>query len=205
MSSPASRRTTRRSARPRLRPSQPARRNLPEPAARSAAPSRAPRGMTSSSVPLMPRITLARSRSNWRSSAVAGVLQGLLGDQEAQELGGVGGLDRVGGDAEIQRGKIDRREEAAAPAVSAVACLGVGIVIVVGSPVGFGHFRDRIDALEDVSPVALQVLGKRKHAAHPDDGHRNRGRGSRRIQFITLSMRRCQKAGAAPRERGRVF
>ncbi len=70
--------------------------------------------MTSSSVPVTPRITLTRSRSKSRVSGVAGVVERLPGDQEAEKLGGVGRLDRMRGDPELQRRKIDRREKAAA-------------------------------------------------------------------------------------------
>ena len=119
--------------------------------------------------------------------AIARVGKRLLGNQQAEKLRRVSRLDRMRGDPEIQRRKINRREKPAPPAVGAVACLRVRIVIVAGSPVGLGHFGDGIDAIEDIGPVPLEVLCSRKHAAHPDDGHRYRGRRSERIQVFTLS------------------
>ncbi|TPW20594.1 MAG: hypothetical protein FD126_1529 [Elusimicrobia bacterium] len=63
--------------------------------------------------------------------AVAGVPHGGLGGDEAQELGGVGGGDVVGGDAELGGVEVHRREEAAAAAVGAVGRFWVGVVELV--------------------------------------------------------------------------
>ena len=118
---------------------------------------------------------------------ISGVLERLFRNQETEELRGIGGLDRMGRDPEIEGRKIDWREKTTAAGISAVASLGVLIVVVVGSPVGFRNVRDGVDAVTDVGPVPGEVLGSRKHAAHPDNRHRNRGPRSERIQVFSLS------------------
>ncbi len=136
---------------------------------------------------MTPRMTLTRSRSNARLVQAAGVLERPAGHQEAEQLGRVGRLDRVGGDPEFQQREIDRREKTAAMGVGPVGRLGVVVKIVRDSPVGIGHLGDRVDAVANIGPVTCKVLRLRKHASHSDDGHRNRGRGIGRIQVSTLS------------------
>ena len=118
---------------------------------------------------------------------VAGVVECLAGHQETEQLGGVGRLDRIGGDSEVEEREIDGREETAAMSVGPVGGFRVAVEIVRDSPVGFGHLDDRVDAFANIRPVTCQGLRLRKHASHSDDGHRNRRREIGRIQGSTLS------------------
>ena len=106
------------------------------------------------------------------AGAVAGVLERHFGGQQAQQLGAVGGFQRVGGQAEFRRVEIHRQDEAAAPGVSAVRALGVLVVIIFGQPVGGGHFGDSVDAGLNVGPEPARVFGFRKKTAYAHDGYR---------------------------------
>ena len=94
--------------------------------------------MTSSRVPVTPRMTLTRLRSNDRSRAIAGVFQRLPGHHQAEQLRGVDGLQGVRRDAEVQRREIDRCQEAAAGGVGVVGRPGVEVEIVLRPPVRGG-------------------------------------------------------------------
>ncbi len=72
--------------------------------------------------------------------------------------------------------------------IGAVGGLGIAIKVIGEFPVGFGNFRDGIDAIADIGPVACQALRLGEQAPYSDDGHRNRGRGSGRIQVFALSI-----------------
>ncbi len=124
--------------------------------------------------------------------AVAGVFQGPAGDQQAEELGGVGRVEVGRRDAELQGGEVDRVEEASATGVGAVGGLGVGVEVVLGAPVRRRDVGDRVAAVADVGPVARQVPRLGEQAAHPDDRHRHRlGWIARRIQgLVPLSPAR---------------
>ena len=86
-------------------------------------PSRAPSGMTSSSVPVTPRMTDTRPRStacgpSGRAGSRNVTLasgQRLFGGDQAEQLGRVGRLQVARGDAEFERVEVDRGEEPAAP------------------------------------------------------------------------------------------
>ncbi len=118
--------------------------------------------------------------------SVAGVLERFAGDQEAEELGGVGRLEVIGGDAELERGEVDWVEVAAAPGVGHVGGFGVAVPVVFGSPVGGRDLSDRVEPIADVGPVARQIFGLGKQAAHSDDRHRHRlGWIDRRIQVTS--------------------
>ena len=90
--------------------------------------------------------------------AVAGVLQRPARDQQAEELGRVGRLEVVGGDPELQRGEVDRREEPAPAGVGPVGRLGVGVEVVLDPPVRRRHVGDRVEPVADVGPEARQAL-----------------------------------------------
>ena len=129
-----------------------------------------------------------------RPFAVAGVFKGLTRDHQAQELGRVGGVEVIRGDPEIKRREIDWGEEAAAAGVGTVGCFGVGVEVVFGPPVRFGHIPDRVHPVADVRPEAGEVLRLGKKAAHSNDRHRHRVRGVSRIQVsspCSSSIRRC--------------
>ena len=115
-------------------------------------PSRAPSGITSSRVPVTPRITLTRSRSSQAVAGIPGIFQGATGDQQAEQLGRVGRLDGVRRDPEFHRREIHRRDEAAPTGVGTVGRLRVAMEVVGDRPVRFGHFGDRVDPLADVGP-----------------------------------------------------
>ena len=84
--------------------------------------------------------------------------QGLAGDQQAQELGGVGRLDGMGRDAEVEQRKFDRREKAAPVGVGPVGGLGVAVEVVVGPPVSGRDLGDRVEPVADIGPEPRQVL-----------------------------------------------
>ncbi len=60
---------------------------------------------------MTPRITLTLSRSSVGLVEAAGVVKCLAGHHQAEQLRGVGRLDRIGGDAEVEQREIDRRRE----------------------------------------------------------------------------------------------
>ncbi len=119
--------------------------------------------------------------------AVPGVIEGLAGDQEAQELGRVGRFDGVRCDPELQSGKLHGRQKAAATGVGSVRRLGITRQVVGDRPVGVGHIGDRVHSLADTGPVAREALRLGKQTAHADDGHRDLRRRVGRIQIFALS------------------
>ena len=54
--------------------------------------------------------------------------------------------------------------------VGVIGTEGIGIVEVVGEPIGLGNVADQIAAAGDVAPKFGGVLGARKQAAESDDG-----------------------------------
>ncbi len=109
------------------------------------------------------------------AGGVSGVAEGLLGDDHAEELGGVGGFDVVGGDAEFERVEVDGLEERAASGVGHVGGGGVAVEMVGGVPVGVGDVGDGIDAALDVGPEGFGGVGLGEEAAHADDRERDGG------------------------------
>ena len=103
--------------------------------------------MTSSSVPVTPRITLTRSRSKSRSGAVAGVVRAPAGRPAGRAAAWCRSLrGRSGAMPNSSGGKSTGVEEAAAAGVGPVGRLRVGVEVVLGPPVGRRHLGDRIDA-----------------------------------------------------------
>ena len=126
-----------------------------------------------------------------RAFAVARVVKRLAGDQKAEELGGVGRFQIIGGDPEVERREIDRGEKPAAPRIGSVGSLGVGVEVVFGSPVARGDLRDRVAATADVGPVAGKAVGLGEETSHSDDRHRDRVRRIDRVQSSSPISRRA--------------
>ena len=103
---------------------------------------------------------------------VARVFERALGHDHSQELGRIGGLDGVWGDAELKGIEINRLQETTAPGVSHVRRFRVFVEVIFGPPMGIRNLLDRIDAAFDVRPVFLQSLRLGEHAADADDGDR---------------------------------
>ena len=116
----------------------------------------------------------------FRVRGVAGVAQGIAGGDEGEELGGVGGLDVVGRDAEFDGIEVDGVEEAAAPGIGHVGGRGILVKIVFRFPMGRRNCGDGVDSFPDVRPVGLQVPGLGKGAGDADDGE---GCGRGRLFF----------------------
>ena len=103
--------------------------------------------------------------------AVAGVFQRHLGGQQAQQLGAVGGFQRVGRQAEFGRVEIHGEDESAAAGVGAVRAFGVLVEIIFRQPVGGWNFGDGVHAVLYVGPEAAGVLGFGKKAAYAYNGN----------------------------------
>ena len=71
---------------------------------------------------------------------------------------------RLGGDAEVQRRKFDRRQEAAATRVGSIGGLGVGVAVIVGPPVSRRDIGDGIEPVADIGPERARssALGNRQ-------------------------------------------
>ena len=67
---------------------------------------------------------------------VAGILEGLAGSDQAEELRGVDRLQDVGGDVEFHRVERNGRKKAAAPAVGHVGGLRVPVEVIGNPPMG---------------------------------------------------------------------
>ncbi len=121
-------------------------------------------------------------------SGIAGVGEGLLGGDEAEDLGGVRGLDVLGRNAEFQRIEVDRVQKAAALGVGHVRSLGVAVKIILGGPVGLGDVVDGVDAVLDVGPIGFGVPRFGEHAGKADDGDRLViGRAIFGLRFLLLA------------------
>ncbi len=101
---------------------------------------------------------------------VAGILQGLPGRHQTQQLGGVDRFQHVGRDVEFHRIEIDRGDKSAPLTVGAVGALLVLVVIILHLPMGLRDIGDRVDAVDDVRPVGLLVIRLWKETADADDG-----------------------------------
>ena len=105
--------------------------------------------------------------------AVAGILEGLSGGHQPEQLRGVDRLQGVGGDVELHRIEGDRGEKAAALAVGHVRGFRILVEVVCNAPVGCRDLGDGIDPFADIGPVGRSVVGLGKEAADADDGQRN--------------------------------
>jgi hypothetical protein len=57
--------------------------------------------------------------------------------------------------------------------IDPVGRLGIGVEIVLGTPVARRHLGDGVDAVLDVGPEGLGIVGFRKEAAETDDRQRD--------------------------------
>ncbi len=89
--------------------------------------------------------------------ALCSVFEQLLGDDQRQELAGVGRRQDVGRHAEVHRREVHIRQERAAVGVGLVRGVGVGVVIILGQPMGRRHVGQQVFAGEDISPEATGV------------------------------------------------
>ncbi len=92
-----------------------------------------------------------------------------LGDDEAEELRGVGRLDDRRRHPPGHRVEVDRVDKAAAAGVGLVARLGVGIVVVLQEPVALGDLRQKIAPAEDVAPKAGRGRRAREERGDADN------------------------------------
>ncbi len=100
------------------------------------------------------------------------VFEQLFGDDEAEELGGVGGRDDVWRHAVFERVERDLGDEAPALRVGLVWSLRVGVVVVVDQPVGLRDLGELILARDDVAPHSKSVGGTGEEGAKAHDGNR---------------------------------
>ena len=101
---------------------------------------------------------------------VSSVGQGGFRHHQSQQLGGVCGFQGVGRDAELGRVEGYGRQKPTPVAIDVVGCFGIGIVKVVELEMARRWVADTIDAVEQVAPKDLDILGLGEHAGHADDG-----------------------------------
>ncbi len=109
----------------------------------------------------------------FRSLGVSGVLQRVFGDEESEQLRGVGLLQQIGRNAELHRVEVHLREKASTPAVRLVWGRFVRVEVVLNPPAILRDVHDGIDLAHDVIPVRFQVGGLRKEGRHAYDGDRS--------------------------------
>ena len=102
--------------------------------------------------------------------SVTGIFQRLAGRDQSQQLGGVDRFKHVGGDVELHRVEVNRRDETATLTIGAVGALLVLVVIIFHPPVGCRDIGDGINPVRDVRPVGLLVVSLRKETADADNG-----------------------------------
>ncbi|PRP91930.1 hypothetical protein ENSA5_52150 [Enhygromyxa salina] len=103
------------------------------------------------------------------------VAQDLLGDDQPEQLRGVGRLDDVRRHAPGQRVEVDLRQEAPALGVGLVGRPRIGVVVVLGQPVGRRDLGQQIGASEDVGPKPGRVARAGEQGGGADDGERGAG------------------------------
>ena len=138
------------------------------------------------------------------AAAVAfGIVERHLGGNEGEKLGCVSGLQGGRRNAEGQRIKGDRGEEAAAASIGAVRCERIGIVIVVHQPMRGRGIGEKVAAFEDVAPEAGRVAAPRKDRTDADhcDGRCRIVKGRRACLCHDLTRRQQAGRKRARRER----
>ena len=145
---------------------------------------------------------------------VAAILERLLGDDEPEQLAGVGRLEITRRDAEQGRLERDGVEEAAARRVDTIGCLGVGVEVVGGVPVGRRHVADGVVAVDDARPEGAEVRRAGEQASGADDGQGHHRRVGSRIQCdlspeqpssAPLSIGDGKGVGFSPTEYARIL
>ena len=122
-----------------------------------------------------------------------GVTQDLLGNDQAEQLRGVGRLDDLRRHAPGRRVEVDVRDEPAALGVGLVGRAGVRVVVVLGQPVGRRDVGQQIGAGPNVGPKAGRVLRAGEQGGDADDGD---GR-TLQVGHGTQSSGRGRKSNAA--------
>ena len=107
-------------------------------------------------------------RQRFRSAA-RHVVQHLLGDEEAEQLGGVCGGKHCRGDAEFDGVELDLGDERAPRHVRPVRRSGIRVVVVAAQPVRGRDVPEEVAARDDVSPEAADILRARADRADADN------------------------------------
>ncbi len=104
------------------------------------------------------------------AAAVAlGIIQRHLGSDQREQLRGIRCLELCRRNAESERVKRDRRQEAAAPAIGLVPGQWIGVVIVFDQPMRFRRVADQVARFEDVAPETGRVAASREDRPHADN------------------------------------
>ncbi len=129
-----------------------------------------------------------------------GVLEHPLGDDQRQQLGRVGRRQGVRRHAEVHGRERNLPEVAAAGRVDLVLGPGLGVVEILGQPVGRGDIRDQVSARDDVVPKVLGRGRGGEQGSQANHGHRGHaGLIRRQIKHRKLVQRsgRGRKSKAA--------
>ncbi len=101
--------------------------------------------------------------------AASGIAEYLLGDDQRQQLAGVGSFDDAGRHAPTHGVEVDLAEETTAACVGLVRCRRISIVVILRQPVGLGNVGDQIPSGENIVPESGGILRAGEQCRHSYD------------------------------------
>ncbi len=123
---------------------------------------------------------------NMREGAFGRIFQNLLRNHHAQELAGIGVLDRIGRHAVGHGIKGDRVHKGARLAIGFVLRSGIGIIVILDQPMLGRDFPNLIAPFHHIAPEAAGIGRAGKECANADNGD---GRGGRFTVFVLMTHR----------------